>query len=74
MQELVEIGQVIFTPQELLVCLESVSHHPFMSGHSQVKHGVAEDVLELSNTNMILVNQKSLHECVRAGLGDAKWC
>ena len=35
-----------------------------MSGHSKVKHGVAEEVLETSNTNMI---------CVQAGLGEAKW-
>ena len=60
MQKLVDIGQVIFNPQELLVCLESVSLHPFMSGHSQVKHGVAEEVLEMSNTNMVLVHQVSL--------------
>ena len=37
---------------------------PFMSGHNKVKHGVAEVVLETSNTNMI---------CVQAGLGEAKW-
>ena len=56
-----------------MVCLESVSHLPFTSGHSKVKHGMAEEVLEMSNTNMILVNQKSFEECVQAGLGDAKW-
>ena len=60
--------------KNMVVCLESVSHRPFMSCHRKVKHGMAEEVLEMSNTNMILVNQKSLHECVRAGLGDAKWC
>ena len=35
-----------------------------MSGHSKVKHGVAEEVLGMSNTSMI---------CVQAGLGEAKW-
>ena len=44
----------------MVICLESVSHHPFMSGHSKVKHGVAEEVLEMSNTNMVLVHQVSL--------------
>ena len=36
---------------------------PFMSGHSKVKHGVAEGVLETSNTNMI---------CVQSGLGEGQ--
>ena len=57
----------------MVVCLESVSHHPFMSGHSKVTHGVAEEGLGMSNTNMMLVNHKSLEECVQAGLGEAKW-
>ena len=63
MQKQVEIGQV---------CLESFSHHLIMSDHSMVKHGVVEEVLGMSNTNMILVKQKSLQECVQARSGEAK--
>ena len=54
------------------MCLESFSHHLIMSDHSMVKHGVVEEVLGMSNTNMILVKQKSLQECVQARSGEAK--
>ena len=46
----------LYLPEELVVW--------FMSDHSKVKHGVYEEVLVMSNTNMILVNKKSLEDCV----------
>ena len=49
------------------MCLESFSHHLIMSDHSMVKHGVVEEVLGMSNTNMILVKQKSLKNVSKQG-------
>ena len=46
----------LYLPEELVVW--------FMSDHSKVKHGVYEEVLVMSNTNMILVIKKSLEDCV----------
>ena len=64
MQKQVDIKQAIFT-YRIWWCVCRVSPiTPFMSGHSKVKHGVAEEVLETPNTNMI---------CVQAGSGEAKW-
>ena len=39
----------------MVVCLESVTHHTFMSAHSKVKHGVAEEVNQKTRQGWVML-------------------